>query len=242
MYRFDHRFLDRHWATLVDNARLQWSVETEFILPMGLPSDDSPGILELARLIDQNFQERKDLIDKEWQLRTELQMIVQRKMSSQKFEEVRAREREARAALSRNFDQYDVLVEKWAAEASRIEPSSHARSHNGQSTNNRTEVQNDSRSGLFEHVREPLRPVEKIAPHDTASIAESLSIGDQPRQKVAVPPSAMVRNAGFDLVPKAPTSVNAAVQPSGPSEMSSTFGSRLPEAPKPVFDYPLESE
>jgi hypothetical protein len=80
------------------------------------PSPDMP---EFERLIDQNCNERKQLLEREWQLRDELQTIVRQKMSSEKFAEVRARERETRAELSRNLDQYDVLMEKWAAEATK---------------------------------------------------------------------------------------------------------------------------
>jgi len=91
---------------------------------MEKPRDESPDISEFERLIDQNWNERKRLIDREWELRSELQSIVRKGMSSEKFEEVRGRERESRAGLSQNLDQYDVLVEKWAEEVSRPEPSS----------------------------------------------------------------------------------------------------------------------
>jgi len=90
---------------------------------MNPPTSESPDISEFERQIDQNWNERKRLIDREWELRTELQSIIRHGMSSATFEEIRARERESRANLSRNLDQYDVLVEKWAEEVSRLEPS-----------------------------------------------------------------------------------------------------------------------
>src|SRR4051812_40111325 len=92
------------------------------MLTMEASPNDSPDILEFERLIDQNCKERQQLIEKESELRAELQSIIRKRMSVERFEEVRAREREARAELSRNLDQYDVLVEKWAEESSRIRP------------------------------------------------------------------------------------------------------------------------
>jgi len=91
---------------------------------MEKPRDESPDISEFERLIDQNWNERKRLIDREWELRSELQSMIRPGMSAEEFEDVRGRERESRAELSRNLDQYDVLVEKWAEEVSRIESSS----------------------------------------------------------------------------------------------------------------------
>jgi hypothetical protein len=81
---------------------------------METPPTESPDIFELERLVDENWNERKRLIDREWELRTELQSVIRRGMDAAKFEEVRARERESRAALSRNLDQYDDLIENWA--------------------------------------------------------------------------------------------------------------------------------
>jgi hypothetical protein len=72
---------------------------------------------EFERLIDENCRERKRLIDREWELRAELQALIRNGTSGDAFEEVRGRERESRAELSRNLDQYDVLMEKWAAES-----------------------------------------------------------------------------------------------------------------------------
>jgi hypothetical protein len=164
---------------------------------MDQPSPDSPDISEFERLIDHNCKERKELIDMECQLRAELQTIIQGHASPEKFEDVRGREREARAALSRNLDQYDVLMEKWLEEASRIP---------------------------F-HGRVP-----------------EMAQGDRSNQRVSIPSNAVIRNAGLDLVPIAPTPMNVSVPPSGPGVASATFGSRLPEAPKPVFDYPLEAD
>ena len=86
-------------------------------------ASESPDISDFERLIDQNWNERKRLIDREWELRTELQSIIREGMSSAIFEEIRGRERESQADLSRNLEQYDGLVEKWAEEVSRIEPS-----------------------------------------------------------------------------------------------------------------------
>jgi hypothetical protein len=81
------------------------------------PQIENPDISEFERLIDENWNERRHLIDREWELRGELQSVIHAGVTAEKFEEVRGRERESRAELGRNLDQYDVLVEKWAAEA-----------------------------------------------------------------------------------------------------------------------------
>ena len=86
------------------------------------PRDVSPSMSEMERLIDENGNERKRLIDREWELRSELRSIMRPGMSGECLEEVRGRERASRADLSRNLDEYDVLVEKWAEEVSGIDP------------------------------------------------------------------------------------------------------------------------
>jgi hypothetical protein len=208
--------------------------------------NDSPGIPEIERLIDQNCKERDQLIEQESGLRAELQSIIRKRMPVEDFEELRARERETRAGLSRNLDQYDVLMEKWAEEVSRIElssPPAPGRADDERSTRTRSEVASDSRPGSAEHRREHPETVEKqLVSPDTTSAREIQSLEDRIGQKIAVPLNAMVRNAGLDLVPLPSTPVNALVAPTGPGKAAATFGSRLPEAPKPVFHYPLDSD
>ena len=82
---------------------------------MATTNGESPDISEFERLIEENWNERMRLIDREWELRTEVQTIIRPGMSPSKFEEIRAQERETRASLTRNIDQYDHLVTDWAA-------------------------------------------------------------------------------------------------------------------------------
>ena len=79
----------------------------------------SPDLQDFERLIEKNAEERRQLIERDWRLRNELREIVRKKLPNDRFEEVRNCEREARAEITRNLEQYDVLVEKWAAEATK---------------------------------------------------------------------------------------------------------------------------
>lgn len=79
----------------------------------------SPDVQDLEDLIQANSDHRQRLLERESVLRSELRSIIQKKGSTAAFEDVRTREREARAELTRNLEQYDVLVEKWAAEGAK---------------------------------------------------------------------------------------------------------------------------
>ena len=88
-------------------------------MPMETAKVESPDISESERLLDQNWNERKRLIEQEWEIRSELQSSLQRNVSPDAFEEIRGRERELRATLARNADEYDAVIERWAAEVLR---------------------------------------------------------------------------------------------------------------------------
>jgi len=79
--------------------------------------DESPDIAEFERRLDENWNERKHLAETEFDLRSEIQSFVQKRESLEKLEERRERERACRAALARNNDEYDSLIEGWAAVA-----------------------------------------------------------------------------------------------------------------------------
>ena len=76
----------------------------------------SPNLTDLEKLIETNSREREDLLSRESTLRQELREIISQKTPSNLFEQARDRERQCRADLTRNLEQYDVLIEKWAEE------------------------------------------------------------------------------------------------------------------------------
>jgi hypothetical protein len=78
--------------------------------------DENPDISNFERLLDQNWNERKHLVESEFDCRTEIQSLLQRGGSSEKYQDALGLERECRAALARNNEEYDALVAGWAAE------------------------------------------------------------------------------------------------------------------------------
>jgi hypothetical protein len=79
-------------------------------------TDECPDISTFERLIDQNWNERKHLAEIEFDIRSEIQSLLQRGDSLEEFQKARARENECRASLARNNSDYDALIEEWAAE------------------------------------------------------------------------------------------------------------------------------
>ena len=82
-------------------------------------TDECPDISTFERLIDQNWNERKHLAEMEFDMRSEIQSLVQRGASMEEFQKARARENECRASLARNNSDYDALIEGWAVESAR---------------------------------------------------------------------------------------------------------------------------
>jgi hypothetical protein len=77
--------------------------------------DENPDISNFERLLDQNWNERKHLVESEFDFRTEIQSLLQRGGSSEIYQDAIGRERECRAALTRNNDEYDALIAGWIA-------------------------------------------------------------------------------------------------------------------------------
>ena len=84
---------------------------------MESPTDNSVDVLAFEPRLDDNWNERKHLEETEFALRHATQLLLQQGDSIEKLEEARGRERASRVALSKNNDEYDFLIEKWAAEA-----------------------------------------------------------------------------------------------------------------------------
>jgi len=95
-------------ATMVDN--------------MEKHKDESPDISQFERLIDQNWNERKHLAETEFELRSEIQSLLQQGGAAETFHAARERERACRTSLGKNNDEYDALMEGWAAEAFKVAP------------------------------------------------------------------------------------------------------------------------
>ena len=84
--------------------------------------DESPDISKFERLLDQNWNERKHLVETAFELRGEIQSLVQQGGSLEQFQDARRRERECTASLSRNDGEYDSAVEALAAETFKSKP------------------------------------------------------------------------------------------------------------------------
>jgi hypothetical protein len=87
---------------------------------MDKQTDECPDISNFERLIDQNWNERKHLTELEFDMRAEIQSLVQRGESPEEFQKARGRENECRASLARNNSDYDALIEAWAAETAKL--------------------------------------------------------------------------------------------------------------------------
>ena len=84
------------------------------------PSDAdeaTPDISRFETLLNENWNERKRLIEDEFELRSEVQTLLLAAASREAFETTRSREKECLAALTRNDEQYHTLIEQWSAEA-----------------------------------------------------------------------------------------------------------------------------
>jgi hypothetical protein len=79
------------------------------------PQAESPDNSDFEPQIDESWNERKRLSEKEFDLRSEIQALLVQGASLEKFQEARQRERENRAALARNDEHYDAQIEGWAA-------------------------------------------------------------------------------------------------------------------------------
>ena len=101
-------------------ARFAYLVYAAIVGPMEKQTDECPDISDFERLIDQNWNERKHLAEIEFDLRSEIQSLLQRGDSTEEFQKARARENECRVSLARNNSDYDALIDGWAAEAQKV--------------------------------------------------------------------------------------------------------------------------
>jgi hypothetical protein len=72
-------------------------------------------IAEAERLLNANWNERKQLVNQEFDLREKTQELILSGASRTGIDEARRVENECRRALAKNADEYDVLVDSWIA-------------------------------------------------------------------------------------------------------------------------------
>jgi hypothetical protein len=80
-------------------------------------TDADVDVSECENVLDANWNERKHLIDEEFDLRLEIQKLLVK--GDTNLDPVLERERTNQAALRRNQEEYEAAVRRWAAELSR---------------------------------------------------------------------------------------------------------------------------
>ena len=79
--------------------------------------EQPPDAATFQQRIDQNGEERKQLLEAESKLRSEIHSLLCKEQSREQFEVAAARGRAMKADLTRNSDEFECLIEQWAAEA-----------------------------------------------------------------------------------------------------------------------------
>ena len=75
---------------------------------------DSADVHECESALDANWNERKNLIEQEFDLRLEIQTLLVK--SDLRFEEARQRERVCKSAVRRNDEEYESIVARWESQ------------------------------------------------------------------------------------------------------------------------------
>jgi hypothetical protein len=114
--------LRRFWPTGAIVAPPGW--DSKVFAKAGLPlyrnfmellkAGENPDISVYEGGLDANWNERKHLVDREFELRMKIQARLVHADPS--FEQVRDEERACKAALRRNDEEYESLISRWAAE------------------------------------------------------------------------------------------------------------------------------
>lgn len=80
-------------------------------------AEASADISHFESLLNDNWNERKRLVEEEFELRSEVQSLIQAGESREALANARARENECRAGLVRNDTEYQSLIERWTVDA-----------------------------------------------------------------------------------------------------------------------------
>ena len=78
-------------------------------------NDDSSNIYEAERLLNDNWNARKHLVDQEFDLRERTQELVMKRASKAEIDEARRAEHECKGALATNSEEYEALITAWVA-------------------------------------------------------------------------------------------------------------------------------
>ena len=77
--------------------------------------EDSADTDEAERLLNENWNERKQLVNREFDLREKTLEFILKGDSRAAIDEARREESECRQALTRNTDEYEALLNAWIA-------------------------------------------------------------------------------------------------------------------------------
>ncbi|MEA3211103.1 MAG: hypothetical protein QOE70_4160 [Chthoniobacter sp.] len=81
--------------------------------------EESANIDDAERLLNDNWNVRKHLVDQEFALREKTQALILKAASRTDIDEARRAESECRRELTSNTDEYEALVSAWVAAAPR---------------------------------------------------------------------------------------------------------------------------
>jgi hypothetical protein len=83
--------------------------------------NESSDVSQSKTALDANWNERKHLVELEFELRSVTEELIEKNGSRDEIDNARRKEAECRAALAKNSDQYEALVTAWIGEAPKEE-------------------------------------------------------------------------------------------------------------------------
>jgi len=86
---------------------------------MDKKQDESRDVSASRNALDANWNERKHLVELEFELRGKTEALIEENAPRDKIDNARREEAECRASLTKNSDQYEALVTAWIGEASK---------------------------------------------------------------------------------------------------------------------------
>jgi primosomal protein N'' len=98
---------------------LQRAADRKHLFTMDKKPDESRDVAPSKTLLDDNWNERKHLVELEFQLRSITEELIEKNAPKDELDNARRQEAACRAALTKNSDQYEALVTAWMGEMSR---------------------------------------------------------------------------------------------------------------------------